>query len=130
MEKVEINPWEWSKAFGFSQAIRVTGSGELLVCAGQTALGPDGSLPVDVEMGAQVAKAFENLGVVLAEAGFAAADVLRVNYFTTDVEQLIAVLGPVATGFFGHHLPASTLVGVTRLAYPELKIEVEAIAAR
>ena len=33
-------------------------------------------------------------------------------------------------GSFGHHLPASTLVGVTRLAYPELKIEVEAIAAR
>ena len=130
METTAINPWEWSKAFGFSQAIRVAGPGDMLVCAGQTAIGADGSLPAELDMGAQVAASFQNLGTVLGAAGFAAADVVRVNYFTTDVDDLIGVLGPVAGAFFGGHLPASTLVGVTRLAFPELKIEVEAIAAR
>lgn len=130
MEQAAINPWEWSKAFGFSQAIKTTGTAEMLVCAGQTAIEADGSLPADTDMGAQVAKAFENLGTVLAAAGFGASDVLRVNYFTTDVDELIAVLGHVAGQFFGNHLPASTLVGVTRLAFAELKIEIEAIAGR
>jgi enamine deaminase RidA (YjgF/YER057c/UK114 family) len=30
----------------------------------------------------------------------------------------------------GTNLPGNTLVGVTRLAFPELKIEIEATAAR
>ena len=36
MANEEINPWEWSKAFGFSQAVKLTGPGELLICSGQT----------------------------------------------------------------------------------------------
>lgn len=39
-----------------------------------------------------------------------AADVVRVNYYTTDVDGLIAVLGPRASAFFGSNLPASTLL--------------------
>ena len=31
---------------------------------------------------------------------------------------------------FGSILPASTLIGVTRLAFPELKVEIEVLAAR
>jgi enamine deaminase RidA (YjgF/YER057c/UK114 family) len=57
-------------------------------------------------MGEQVNKAFENLGAVLQAAGLAASDVVRVNYYTTDVDELIAVLGPLASEFFGGNLPA------------------------
>jgi enamine deaminase RidA (YjgF/YER057c/UK114 family) len=81
-------------------------------------------------MGEQVEKAFQNLGVVLQAAGLAASDVVKVNYYTTDVDELIAVLGPLASGFFGGNIPASTLLGVARLAFPQLKIEIEATAAR
>ena len=130
MSRTEINPWDWSKQFGFSQAVDVTGARQLLICSGQTAIDADGTPPATSEMGAQVQKAFENLGAVLAAAGLTSADVVRVNYFTTDVDELISVLGPLASGFFGGILPASTLLGVSRLAFPQLKIEVEAIAAR
>ncbi len=78
----------------------------------------------------QVKKAFENLGVVLQAAGFVSTDVLRVNHYTTDVDELIAVLGRLAAEFFGQTLPASTLLGVSRLAFPQLKIEIEATAER
>ncbi len=51
----EINPWEWSKGFGFSQAIKVSEPQELLVCSGQTAIGPDGSMPESADMGTRSA---------------------------------------------------------------------------
>ena len=62
MSRTDINPWEWSKAFGFSQAVDVRGTGQLLVCSGQTAIADDGSPPTTADMGEQVKKAFDNLG--------------------------------------------------------------------
>lgn len=44
---------------------------------------------------------------------------------TTDVDGLISVLGPLAAESFSGTLPASTLLGTTRLAFPQLKIEIE-----
>jgi enamine deaminase RidA (YjgF/YER057c/UK114 family) len=129
MTRTDINPWEWSKAFGFSQAVEIRGAERLLVCSGQTGIAADGLLPAGVGMGAQVTKAFENLGAVLHAAGMGPSDVVRVNYYTTDVDELIGVLGRLASDFFGGALPASTLLGVSRLAFPDLKIEIEAVAA-
>lgn len=130
MDRNDVNPWEWSKAFGFSQAVGVKGAERLLLCSGQTAIAEDGSPPSSADMGDQVRQAFENLGAVLQAAGLSASDVVRVNYYTTDVDELVAVLGPLAGEFFGLNLPASTLLGVARLAFPQLKVEIEATAAR
>jgi len=128
--RTEINPWEWSEAFGFAQAVQLSGAEQLLLCSGQTGIGDDGSPPTTADMGEQVKKAFENVGKVLDAAGLDASHVVRVNYYTTDVDELITVLGPLASEFFRDNLPASTLLGVGRLAFPELKIEIEATAAR
>jgi enamine deaminase RidA (YjgF/YER057c/UK114 family) len=130
MDRTDVNPWEWSKAFGFSQAVEVRGAERILICSGQTGIAADGSPPSSSDMGEQVQKAFENLGAVLATAGLDSSDVVKVNYYTTDVDELIAVLGPLASAFFAGNLPASTLLGVSRLAFPQLKIEIEATAAR
>jgi enamine deaminase RidA (YjgF/YER057c/UK114 family) len=67
---------------------------------------------------------------VLQASGFDASDVVKVNYYTTEVDELLNVLGPLASRFFGDTLPASTLLGVARLAFPQIKIEIEATAAR
>jgi len=130
MSRTDVNPWEWSKAFGFSQAVDVTDAQRVLLCSGQTAMGDDGTPPATTDMGDQVRKAFENLGAVLQAAGLAASDVVKINYYTTDVDELLAVLGPLASEFFAGNVPASTLLGVARLALPQLKIEIEATAAR
>ena len=130
MSRNDVNPWEWSKAFGFSQAVEFSGVTRFLVCSGQTAVGADGSMPTETEMGAQVSQAFDNLRAVLEAAGLNPADVIRINYYTTDVDELIEVLGPLAAAFLDGNLPASTLLGVSRLAFPQLKIEIEAVAAR
>ncbi|HEY6427332.1 MAG TPA: RidA family protein [Acidimicrobiales bacterium] len=130
MRHDEINPWEWSKAFGFSQAVRITGAQELLVCSGQTAMGPDGSLPASADMGEQVRVALDNVVAVLTAGGMSPADIVKSTIYTTDVDAIIEVLGPEAQRVLGSSLPASTLVGVTRLAFPELKVEIEVTAAR
>lgn len=126
----EINPWEWSKGFGFSQAIKVSEPRELLVCSGQTAMGPDGSLPESEDMGDQVRIALDNLVAVLAAGGMTPADIVKSTVLTTDVDACIGVLGPLVQRVVGSSLPAMTLVGVARLAFPELKIEIEVLAVR
>jgi enamine deaminase RidA (YjgF/YER057c/UK114 family) len=130
MAQQEVNPWEWSKAFGFSQAIKVTEPRELLVCSGQTAMGPDGSLPASADMGQQVRMALENVVTVLEAGGMTSTDIVKSVIYTTDVDACIAVLGQQVQEVFGSILPASTLIGVTRLAFPELKVEIEVLAAR
>jgi enamine deaminase RidA (YjgF/YER057c/UK114 family) len=126
----EINPWEWSKGFGFSQAIRLSEPRELLVCSGQTAIGPDGSMPGSADMENQVRVALDNVVAVLAAGGMTPADIVKSTIFTTDVDACVAVLGPLTRQVLGSSLPASTLVGVARLAFPEIKIEIEILAAR
>jgi enamine deaminase RidA (YjgF/YER057c/UK114 family) len=130
MAQEEINPWEWSKAFGFSQAVKLTGAQELLVCSGQTAMGPDGSLPASTDMGDQVRVALENVVTVLTAGGMTTANIVKSTIYATDVDACIGVLGQTVQEVLGSSLPASTLVGVTRLAFPELLVEIEVIAAR
>jgi enamine deaminase RidA (YjgF/YER057c/UK114 family) len=126
----EINPWEWSKGFGFSQAVKLTESREWLVCSGQTAMGPDGSLPASSDMGEQVQVALNNLVAVLAAGDMTPANIVRSTIYTTDVDAIIGVLAQAAQRILGSSLPASTLIGVSRLAFPELKVEIEVLAAR
>jgi enamine deaminase RidA (YjgF/YER057c/UK114 family) len=127
MERTNINPWEWSKAFGFSQAVQVSGAGRVLLCSGQTAIGADGSPPTTSNMGEQITIAFTHLSTVLEAAGMTIADVARLTVYTTDVDELLADYGS-AVGPLAETLPAMTLIGVSRLAYPELKVEIEATA--
>ena len=129
MERTDINPWEWSKAFGFSQAVQVDGGARLLLCSGQTATGPDGSPPTTSDMGEQVTIALANLRTVLEASGLTIADVVKLTIYTTDVDELLGAYGSAAE-VLAPNLPAMTLIGVTRLAFPELKVEIEATAAR
>ncbi len=128
MQRTDVNPWEWSKAFGFSQAVDVRNVGRLLLCSGQTAAGSDGSPPSTSDMGEQLRLTLSNLGVVLKGSGLGFADIVRITIYTTDVDALLPVYGPIRDEFFGTNLPATTLLGVTRLAFPELKLEIEATA--
>lgn len=129
MNRKDINPWEWSKAFGFSQATELTGGERVLLCSGQTAVGPDGAPPTTTNMGDQVRASLANLATVLDAAGMTMADVVKLTVFTTDVDALLADYGS-ATEVLAPNLPAMTVIGVARLAFPELMVEIEAVAAR
>jgi len=130
MERRAINPWSWQDQFGFSQAVEVRGHSRTLYCAGQTSVDSNGAPLHPGDMGAQLAQAMANLQTVLEKAGFGLGDIVRLNVHTTDVDQTMASFGEVAGPLSAAGCqPAMMLLGVTRLAFPELLVEIEATAA-
>ena len=129
MEQRKVNPWTWQDQYGFSQAIEVTGAQRVLYCAGQTSTVSDGATLHGDDMGAQCGQALDNLETVLEHAGMTLAHVVRLDYYVTDVDRFFAEGAPVAGArLAGVTQPAGTLLGVSRLAFPDLLIEIEATA--
>jgi enamine deaminase RidA (YjgF/YER057c/UK114 family) len=129
MDIRKVNPWTWQDEYGFSQGIEVTGAERVLYCAGQTSSGPAGETLHGGDMAAQCGQALDNLETVLEHAGMTFANVVRLNYYVTDVDRFLseaaAVVGERLAGVVQ---PAGTLLGVSRLAFPDLLIEIEATA--
>jgi enamine deaminase RidA (YjgF/YER057c/UK114 family) len=129
MERRPVNPWTWSLGFAFNQAELIQGQRRLLVCSGQTATDADGRAQHLGDMAAQLTMALDNLEAVLAAAGMTLADVVRLGVFTTDVDRLLEHYRVVAERLEAAGVrPPSTLLGVARLAAPELLVELEATA--
>lgn len=125
-----INPWTWQAQFGYSQAVETRAKQHVLYCAGQTAMSDEG-IPLHVgDMGAQIRRAMDNLETVLRTADYGVADVTRLTVYTTDVDLLFAHYGELVGRLPGPTRPAITLLGVERLAFPELLVEIEATAAK
>jgi enamine deaminase RidA (YjgF/YER057c/UK114 family) len=127
METRAINPWTWQDQFGFAQGQEVTGAERVLFCAGQTSVDADGNPLHEGDMRAQVGQAFDNLETVLGEAGMNLSNVVRLNYYVTDMDAFYAAYEAVVARL-GDARPAGTLLGVSRLAFPPLLLEIEATA--
>jgi enamine deaminase RidA (YjgF/YER057c/UK114 family) len=131
VEQRKINPWKWQDQYGFSQGIEVSNASRALYCAGQASVDDKGN-PVHVgDMRKQIEQAFRNLEAVLKASGFSLANVVRLNYYTTDVDAFLAA-GDVVGGRLAaaEAQPSGTLLGVAKLAFPGLMIEIEATAVK
>lgn len=127
MEKKLHNPWTWQDNFGFSQGVEISGHKRVLRCAGQTSVDANGAPMHEGDMAAQVGQALSNVEAVLKSAGMTFANVARLNIYTTDVDLFLASYGTMLERL-GDNKPASTLLGVARLAFPPLMVEIEATA--
>ena len=129
MERKIHNPWTWQDQFGFVQANEVSGAERIVLCAGQTPTDENGAPQHAGDMAAQIALTLDNVETVLGEAGMDLSNVVRMNYFTTDVDAFLAASQVLGERFAASGCrPASTLLGVTRLAFPELMVEIEVTA--
>ena len=128
MQRTIINPWTWQDQLGFVQANAVHTPQRIVYCAGQASVDAEGKPLHAGDLRAQTAQAFDNLETVLQAAGLTLAHVVRLTYYTTDVNALLANWD-VVTARLGHanSQPASTLLGVTQLAF-DLLVEIEATA--
>ncbi|MFI5657033.1 RidA family protein [Streptomyces anulatus] len=129
MERTAVNPVTWSVDLGFNQGELVSGQTRTLYVSGQTATGDDGKPRHDGHMAAQLTLSVDNLEAVLSGAGMSLANLVRLNVYTTDVDLLFQHYGALA-GRLGAAgvAPASTLLGVTRLAVHGLLVELEGTA--
>jgi len=93
----------------------LVGANRHLICAGQTSVDADGNPQHPGDMRNQVALALDNLEAVLNAAGMGLANVIRLNVYTTDVDEAVSHFDVLGSRF-GHAevVPPMTLLGVAR----------------
>lgn len=113
------------KAVGpYSQAIEANGT---LYISGQLPLNPaDGTMPDTIEQ--QTAQCLENIGAILAEAGYSFADVVKSNVLLDDIRNFDAMNGIYAKYYAGS-LPARAAYQVAALPKGAM-VEIETIAVK
>jgi enamine deaminase RidA (YjgF/YER057c/UK114 family) len=130
VQRIAINPWDWSLPLGYNQAEIIEGATRQLICAGQTAVDPAGRPQFPGDMRGQIGLALDNLQAVLSASGMGLGDVVRLGVFTTDVDEALKHFDLFGRRFGAAGCaPPMTLLGVSRLALPGLLFEIEATAA-
>ena len=124
-----INPPSLPTVPGYTQVVTVAG-GDLVFIAGQVALDASGAVVGVDDFFLQATQTFQNLMAALAAVGASATSLIKLTTFVTDMSQLVAFRAARDRFLDPEHLPASTLVQVSRLFRPEFLIEIEAIAVR
>jgi len=131
MPKV-VTPRQFGKPLGLYSHGMLAPGGEILVVAGQVGVGREGRVDPDVD--AQTRQALENVRAVLEAGGCRWRDVVRLQTFLTSAEDIPAFMKARQEVFPGYFpdgaYPPNTLVVVSRLVRPELRVEIEAMAVR
>jgi enamine deaminase RidA (YjgF/YER057c/UK114 family) len=123
--------WDWSIPVPFSQGWKC---GDFVFVGGQISADERGRTVGVGDIEIQTRNVFENIRKVLREAGADMKDIVKFNtYYSFDGEgDEIRVfwekLTKVRMEFFEEPGPCGTAVRVAGFAYPDLLIEVEAIA--
>jgi enamine deaminase RidA (YjgF/YER057c/UK114 family) len=129
MPHQRLNPdtlYRGSRSY-YSQIVESTGTRQWHI-AGMVPLTPERVVVGEDDMAAQAGQVMHNIGLALAAVGATPAHVVRITIYTTDMERFLAVGRPLVYAFFGDTPPASTLLGVARLADSKYLVEVEATA--
>ena len=108
-----------------SHYCHVVRAGDRVWVSGMVGIRKDGSIPEDVVDQFEVA--MDWLDRALRAAGGRPEHIVKVQVFLTDINDR-AKINPLRQNYFGKHRPASTLVEVSALITPQLKVEIEAEA--
>jgi len=109
----------------FSHYCHVVRAGDHVWLSGMVGMTKDGEVPEDTVEQFRIAMA--TIDNCLRQAGGKPQQIVKVQVFLTDISDR----GPINTvrqEYFGDHRPVSTLLEVSGLVDPRLKVEVEAVA--
>ncbi|HKB25443.1 MAG TPA: RidA family protein [Methylomirabilota bacterium] len=127
-----VTPREFGKPLGMYSHGMLAAAGELLVVAGQVGTDREGRAGDDVI--AQTKQAFANVGAVLDAGGCRWRDVVRLQTFLTSADDIAGFMKARQEVFPRYFpdgaYPPNTLLIVSRLVRPELRVEIEAMAVR
>lgn len=121
-----LNPANMSAPTGYSYAVEIK-AGRTIYTSGQVALDSSGKLVGVGDLRAQTVQVFENIKTVLAEAGASIDQVIKCTYYLVDISQ-VGIVREVRNQYFKGKSPASTVLEVRQLVYPDWLIEIEAVA--
>jgi enamine deaminase RidA (YjgF/YER057c/UK114 family) len=129
ISRTSVDPWPWSTAMGFHQGEVIEGAGRVLVTSGQAAMSADGRPQHLGNMAAQLTLALDNVEAVLEAAGMSLSDVVHISTYTTDVDAFFAAYPEMVARLAAAGVePPHTLVGISRLAFAGLLVEIEVTA--
>ena len=111
--------------FHFSQG---AWSGDVLLCAGQIGMGPDGRVPAEAED--EFREAWRRVVAVLEEAGLGVDAVVEYTSYHVGLQEHMATFARVRDEFLDAPWPAWTAIGVTELAVPGARVEIRVTARR
>ena len=102
-------------------------AGDTLYISGMVAMDRDGQVVGKGDAHRQAEQIFENIKLVLDHVGIDFSRVTSVLVHLTDMNDR-AVINPVRARYFGDHRPASTLVQVSALIHPDVRVEITCTA--
>ena len=131
--KRPVNPATLAPPVGFAHAWLVEGDGvRTLYLAGQCGHDAAGKIIAVGDLVAQLEKALENIGAVLAEASMGFSDVVQLNFFVRSRDDYTTArreFRQVWKRHLGDHYPAMAMFMVSSLFDPDALIEIQGIAA-
>ena len=122
-----LQPPGWPEPKGYANG--VSAEGRLVFVGGQIGWNERGEFAEGLP--AQVGQALRNIVAVLAEAGAAPKDVVRLTWYVVDRDEYLAAqreLGLAYREVMGRHFPAMSVVEVNALLEDEAQVEIEATA--
>jgi reactive intermediate/imine deaminase len=125
MRRTTIQPPGIHVTTRYAHAVRV---GDMLYVSGQVPVDPDGDIVDATDPEAQIRRVFANLHEVLRAAGGDSRNLVKVTTYLTDRSHF-ETWRRIRDEVLEEPYPASTLVVVESLSYPEYVVEIEAIAA-
>lgn len=111
----------------FSQATTIEAKGKLVFVSGMTARRADGTIAGIGDITEQTRQVCENVKSAVEKAGGTLDDVCRVDVYVRNIEDFEKIHA-VRRQYFKSPLPASTMVEVSKMVFPEYLIEISAIA--
>lgn len=131
MRKQYLNPKEIFQSPFFTHTVAVSGPARIVYVSGQVSYDRDGFVIGKDDMRAQAEQVFKCLTHNLKAAGAAWSDVVKLNgYMVKMNNDAVNLYREVRSRYLDpKRMPASTLVGVKRLAHEDLLLEVEVVAA-
>ena len=111
----------------YSQAIAVSGSCRTIYTGTITALDVDWSVVGKGDIRVQTTKTLENLEQILAAGGATLKNVVKMTWYLVHIEHMTEV-AEIRNLFFCGHAPASGTIPINKLFYPDLLLEMDAVA--
>jgi enamine deaminase RidA (YjgF/YER057c/UK114 family) len=106
---------------GYSPAILAEGR-KIVMISGQ------GPKDKKADMETQIRQTLDKIGLLLKSAGGSFANVIMVRHYWLHLQRDLPIFRKIRRDYFVEPYPASTGIGVSELATPDLQLEIEVVA--
>ncbi|MBL8628920.1 MAG: RidA family protein [Rhodospirillaceae bacterium] len=128
LEVKRWNPKGLSQPQGYSQVVTIKGDRKEIRLGGKAGLDANNKIPES--LADQVKLTFDNITLALKDAGAEPKDVVEIQVFIVDLDKVDPkpVYDAITNYFPAGHKPVSMVIGVSALAIPALKFEINVVA--